>query len=62
MLELDETIEQGVVREVLEETGILVKPLRLTDVYKNMARGVVASVFLCEAISGDLAKMMKRKK
>lgn len=54
VLELGETIEQGVVREVHEETGVIVKPLKLTGVYKNMVRGVVALVFLCEVISGDL--------
>lgn len=42
VLELDETPEDGVVREVREETGILVKVDRLTGVYKNMARGIVA--------------------
>lgn len=40
-------------REVLEETGITVRPLRLTGVYKNIARGVVALVFLCEKLSGE---------
>lgn len=54
VLELGETIEQGVVREVYEETGVTVKPVRLTGIYKNMARGVVALVFLCEIVSGDL--------
>lgn len=47
VLELDESFEQGVVREVLEETGISVSVDRLTGVYKNMNRGVVALVFRC---------------
>ena len=42
VLELDETIEDGLVREVHEETGLTVKPERLTGVYKNMERGIVA--------------------
>ncbi|WEB42810.1 NUDIX hydrolase [Streptomyces yunnanensis] len=52
MLELDETAEDGVCREVYEETGITVRVDRLTGVYKNMSRGVVAMVFRCHAESG----------
>jgi 8-oxo-dGTP diphosphatase len=42
ILERDETFEEGVVREVAEETGITVGVERLTGVYKNMTRGIVA--------------------
>lgn len=52
VLELGEAIEAGVVREVLEETGLVVVPERLTGVYKNMQRGIVALVFRCRAESG----------
>lgn len=52
VLELDETIEQGVAREVLEETGLVVEPEILTGVYKNMARGIVALVFRCRLVDG----------
>jgi 8-oxo-dGTP diphosphatase len=52
VLELDETIEAGLVREVHEETGLTVKPERLTGVYKNMERGVVALVFRCTVVAG----------
>lgn len=51
VLELDETPQDGVVREVLEETGIYVEVEQLTGVYKNMARGVVALVFRCKPSS-----------
>lgn len=47
VLELDETFEAGVRREVLEETGVEVEVERLTGVYKNMPRGIVALVFRC---------------
>ncbi|WP_051159767.1 MULTISPECIES: NUDIX hydrolase [Streptomyces] len=52
VLELDESPEDGTVREVLEETGIRVSVERLTGVYKNMNRGVVALVFLCRPEAG----------
>ncbi|AIV35501.1 NUDIX hydrolase [Streptomyces sp. CCM_MD2014] len=52
VLELDERPEDGAVREVLEETGIRVSVERLTGVYKNVSRGVVALVFLCRPIDG----------
>jgi 8-oxo-dGTP diphosphatase len=53
ILELDEDIHAGLRREVLEETGYSVEPQRLTGVYKNMPRGVVALVFLCQVLHGD---------
>lgn len=52
VLELDETVTEGLVREVLEETGVNVKPEALTGVYKNMARGIVALVFRCRVVDG----------
>lgn len=54
VLELDEPIEAGVRREVGEETGLEVNPVALTGVYKNMARGIIALVFRCTAVSGEL--------
>ncbi|MCL2788732.1 MAG: NUDIX domain-containing protein [Micrococcales bacterium] len=53
VLELGETIEAGLVREIQEETGLTVKPERLTGVYKNMQRGIVALVFRCTATDGS---------
>jgi mutator protein MutT len=55
VLELDETPEQCVVREVREETGIEAKPIRLTGVYKNMNLAVVSLAFLCEPVGGELS-------
>lgn len=52
VLELDETFEEGVCREVLEETGLTVAVDRLTGVYKNLSHGIVALVFRCRPVSG----------
>lgn len=52
VLELGETFEAGLRREVLEETGIHVRVERLTGIYKNMNLGIVALVFRCAAVGG----------
>jgi 8-oxo-dGTP diphosphatase len=53
VLELDESIEAGLIREVAEETGLTVEPIALTGVYKNMRRGIVALVFRCKIARQD---------
>src|SRR5262249_55831694 len=54
VLELDETIEDGLRREAREETGLEVEPIALTGVYKNMTRGIVAPVFRWKITGGVL--------
>jgi 8-oxo-dGTP diphosphatase len=53
VLELGESIEDGLRREVREETGLDVEPVALTGVYKNMNRGIIALVFRCKATGGQ---------
>ncbi len=53
VLELDETPQDGVVREVFEETGLKVQPVRLSGVHKNMRLGVVSLAFVCEVTGGE---------
>jgi 8-oxo-dGTP diphosphatase len=55
ILERHETFEEGVAREVLEETGVEVEVERLTGVYKNMARGIVALVYRCRPVTAAAA-------
>jgi 8-oxo-dGTP diphosphatase len=52
VLEENETIHAGLVREVMEETGLKVQPTVLTGVYKNMSRAIVALVFECQILEG----------
>jgi ADP-ribose pyrophosphatase YjhB (NUDIX family) len=54
ILEVGERITDGMRREMKEETGFDVEPIALTGVYKNMSHGIVALVFRCRIISGDL--------
>jgi 8-oxo-dGTP diphosphatase len=54
VLELGETIPQGLAREVYEETGLTVEPEAVTGVYKNMKHGIVAIVFRCHVTGGEL--------
>lgn len=54
VLELGETIPDGLAREVYEETGLTVEPETVTGVYKNMKHGIVAIVFRCHVTGGEL--------
>lgn len=56
VLERDEDITSGLLREIHEETGLTVEPVTLTGVYKNMTRSIVALVFRCKVIGGRLAE------
>ena len=53
VLELAESFEDGVRREVLEETGLTVEVERLTGVYKNLTHGIVALVYRCHPADGE---------
>jgi 8-oxo-dGTP diphosphatase len=55
VLELGETIHDGLRREIREETGLDVEPIALTGIYKNMTRAIIALVFRCKITGGDLA-------
>lgn len=53
-VEEGETITNAVEREVLEETGIVVKPKSLIGIYSNTKRPSILMLdFLCEYISGN---------
>ncbi len=53
----DETAEQCVVREMEEETGLRVEPLKLTGLYSDPKRDprlVIAAAYLVRRIRGEL--------
>jgi 8-oxo-dGTP diphosphatase len=54
VLELGESIHDGLRREVREETGLDIEPVSLTGIYKNMNRGIIALVFRCKITGGQL--------
>ncbi|GIG66704.1 NUDIX hydrolase [Phytomonospora endophytica] len=55
VLELDETFETGVEREVLEETGVAVKALWITGVHKEFGhpKRPVTMIWRCEYVGGE---------
>lgn len=62
VLELDEAPEEGVAREVLEETGVQVAVVRLSGVYKNMRAGVVSLVFLARPVGGAVQQTYESRR
>jgi 8-oxo-dGTP diphosphatase len=63
-LELGETLQQGVVREVLEETGLIVEPLGMVEVLDRISQDepsgriryhYVLVDFLCRVTGGTLS-------
>jgi 8-oxo-dGTP diphosphatase len=61
-LETGETLEQGIIREVREETGLEVKPLRVLEIFERIipdAQGApeyhyVLIDYLCRVTGGEL--------
>jgi 8-oxo-dGTP diphosphatase len=62
VLELGETVREGVAREALEETGLTVEPLELLGVFDRVVRDLdertlyhyVLVDFFCQRVSGEL--------
>jgi 8-oxo-dGTP diphosphatase len=55
VLERHERIEDGMVREIFEETRLRVEPEQLTGIYKHMGLGAVAFVFRARLLGGTPA-------
>ena len=54
-VEEGEALDQAVIREVLEETGVVIKPLGITGVYYNATKQLLSVVFKAKYISGNIA-------
>jgi 8-oxo-dGTP diphosphatase len=56
VLDTHETFEQGVRREVAEETGAQIEIERLSGLYTNVTAGIVAVVFRCHPLTEPVAE------
>lgn len=54
-LEVDETVNQGAIRETWEETGLLVEPGEIVGLYTRLEASVVTIVFEARIVSGTAA-------
>ncbi|MGN7471985.1 NUDIX hydrolase [Brevibacillus sp. SAFN-007a] len=53
VVELDEKIEDAVLREIFEETGIKAEIIGFVGLYKNMKRGILNFSYLCRPVGGE---------
>ncbi|MEY8350235.1 NUDIX hydrolase [Bacillus cereus] len=53
-VEEGEPLDQAVCREVLEETGLTVKPIGITGLYYNASKHILSVVFKVEYVSGEI--------
>lgn len=52
IIELGETIEDGIIREVKEESGIDIEVIQFCGIYQNVSEQVCATCWLAKAIGG----------
>lgn len=53
-LEIDETAEEGAIRETLEETGLMVEPIRVVGLYTRPPAAVVVVCYEARITGGDI--------
>lgn len=53
-VEEGEPLDKAACREVLEETGIVVRPIGITGVYYNATKHILSITFKAEYVSGEL--------
>ena len=51
-LEIDETVNEGAIRETLEETGLLIEPGEVIGLYSRLEAAVVVLVFEARIVGG----------
>jgi ADP-ribose pyrophosphatase YjhB (NUDIX family) len=52
-LEIDETVNEGAVRETLEETGLVVEPGEIIGLYSRLEAAVVVLAFEARIVGGE---------
>lgn len=52
-LEIDETAQEGAIRETLEETGLIVEPTRMIGLYSRPQAAVVVAAWEARIVGGD---------
>jgi 8-oxo-dGTP pyrophosphatase MutT (NUDIX family) len=53
IIELGETIQNGIIREVKEESGIDIEVIKFCGIYQNIKANVCATCWLAKAIGGE---------
>jgi ADP-ribose pyrophosphatase YjhB (NUDIX family) len=53
-LEADETAIQGAVRETIEETGLIVEPVRVVGIYSRIQAAVVVVAYEARIVGGQM--------
>ena len=53
-VEEGEPLDKAVCREIVEETGIVVRPIGITGVYYNATMNLLSVVFRAEYVSGEI--------
>lgn len=51
-MEIDETVEEGAVRETLEETGLVVEPREIVGLYTRPEAAIVVIAFVARIVGG----------
>jgi ADP-ribose pyrophosphatase YjhB (NUDIX family) len=52
-LEIDETVLEAAIRETLEETGLLVEPIRIVGLYSRVEAAVVVVAYEARIVGGE---------
>ena len=61
-VEIGESLEQALIREVQEETGIKIQPMGITGVYYNETNEILTIVFKANHIGGEIKVQLEEIK
>jgi ADP-ribose pyrophosphatase YjhB (NUDIX family) len=52
-MEIDETVQEGAIRETMEETGLVVEPRDIVGLYTRPEAAIVVVVFIARIVGGE---------